>query len=148
MLTERAATVLNVLVGEYLQTATPVASDKISRGLDQKISSASVSNTMAQLTEEGYISRPHVSFRGVPSDLGYRFYVESLPEPPHLSSKVLESVDRDLARTEPDIGAWSKRCARILSSLTENLTIVTAPRANGLANWSNLWKKGNCWSGC
>ena len=102
MLTERGATVLNVLVGEYLQTATPVASDEIARSLDQKLSSASVRNTMAQLTEEGYISRPHVSSGGVPSDL---------------------------ARTEPDIGAWSKRCAAILSSLTENLAILTAPRA-------------------
>jgi len=129
MLTERAATVLNALVGEYLQTATPVASDEIARTLYQKLSSASVRNTMARLTEEGYISRPHVSSGGVPSDLGYRFYVESLPEPPQLSTKMRESVDRDLAQTEPDIGAWSKRCAAILSSLTENLAIVTAPRA-------------------
>ena len=129
MLTERAATVLNVLVGEYLQTATPVALDEIARILYQKLSSASVRNTMARLTEGGYISRPHVSSGGVPSDLGYRFYVESLPEPPQLSTKMRGSVDRDLAQTEPDIGACSKRCAAILSSLTENLAIVTAPRA-------------------
>ena len=83
MLSERAATVLNVLVDEYLQSATPVASDEIARSLDQKISSATVRNTMAQLTEDGYISRPHVSSGGVPSDMGYRYYVESLPETRH-----------------------------------------------------------------
>ena len=129
MLSERAATVLNVLVDEYLQSATPVASDEIARSLDQKISSATVRNTMAQLTEDGYISRPHVSSGGVPSDLGYRYYVESLPETPQLSEELRESVDRDLAETEPDIGGWGKRCAAILSRLTENLAIVTAPRA-------------------
>ena len=129
MLSERAATVLNVLVGEYLQSATPVASDEIARNLGQKISPATVRNTMAQLTEDGYISRPHVSSGGVPSDRGYRFYVESLPETPQLPAELRESVDRDLAETEPDIGAWSKRCAAILSRLTENLAIVTAPRA-------------------
>jgi len=105
MLTERTATVLNVLVGEYLQTATPVASDKVARSLDQKLSSASVRNTMARLTEGGYISRPHLSSGGVPYDLGYRFYVESLPQHPRVFTKMRESVDRDLAQTEPDIGA-------------------------------------------
>ena len=129
MLSERAATVLNVLVGEYLQSATPVASDDIARSLDHNISSATIRNTMSQLTEEGYISRPHVSSGGVPSDLGYRYYVESLPENPQLPSELRESVDRDLAQTEPDIGAWSQRCAEILSGLTESLAIVTAPRA-------------------
>ena len=132
MLSERAATVLNVLVDAYLQSATPVASDEIARSLDQKTSSATVRNTMAQLTEDGYVSRPHVSSGGVPSDLGYRYYVESLPETPQLPMELGESVDRDLAQTEPDIGAWSKRCAAILSKLTENLAIVTAPRVQFL----------------
>ena len=129
MLSERAATVLNVLVDEYLQSATPVASDDIARSLGKKISSATIRNTMARLTENGYISRPHVSSGGVPSDRGYRYYVESLPETPQLSSELRESVDRDLAETESDIGAWSKRYAAILSGLTENLAIVTVPRA-------------------
>ena len=129
MLSERAATVLNALVGEYLQSATPVASDDIARSLDHNISPATIRNTMSQLTENGYISRPHVSSGGVPSDLGYRYYVESLPESPQLPSELRESVDRELAQTEADIGAWSQRCAEILSGLTENLAIVTAPRA-------------------
>ena len=129
MLGERAATVLNVLVGEYLQSATPVASDDIARSLSHKISPATVRNTMSQLTENGFISRPHISSGGVPSDLGYRHYVESLPAPAELSPELRHSVDRDLAQTEPDIGGWSQRCAAILSGLTDNLAIVTAPRA-------------------
>ena len=84
---------------------------------------------MSQLTEDGYISRPHVSSGGVPSDLGYRYYVESLPDIPRLPTELRKSVDRDLAQTGPDIGAWSQRCAAILSGLTDNMAIVTAPRA-------------------
>ncbi|HAA94779.1 MAG TPA: hypothetical protein DHW65_04480, partial [Dehalococcoidia bacterium] len=129
MLSNRAATVLNVLVSEYLRSATPVASEDIARSLDHTISPATVRNTMSQLTEDGYISRPHVSSGGVPSDLGYRYHVESLPNTPELPNELRESVDRDLAETEPDISAWSQRCAAILSGITDNLAIVTAPRA-------------------
>ena len=100
MLNERAAAVLNVLVGEYLQSATPVASDDIARSLGHKISSATVRNTMARLNDDGYISRPHVSSGGVPSDLGYRYYVESLPETPRLPTELREIVDRDLTFAE------------------------------------------------
>ena len=129
MLSNRAATVLNVLVSEYLRSATPVASEDIARSLDHTISPATVRNTMSQLTEDGYISRPHVSSGGVPSDLGYRYHVESLPNTPELPNELRESVYRDLAETEPDISAWSQRCAAILSGITDNLAIVTAPRA-------------------
>ena len=129
MLNNRAATVLNVLVSEYLQSATPVASEDIARSLAHTISPATVRNTMSKLTDDGYISRPHVSSGGIPSDLGYRYHVESLPDIPGLPNELRESVDRDLAETEPDIGAWSQRCAEILSGITDNLAIVTAPRA-------------------
>ena len=75
MLTDRASTILNLLVDEYVQTATPVASDGIARSPALRVSPATVRSTMSHLTEEGYISRPHVSAGGVPSDLGYRHYV-------------------------------------------------------------------------
>ncbi len=78
MLSERAGTVLNILVDQYVHTAAPVASEDIARRSATKVSPATVRNAMSQLTEQGYISRPHVSAGGIPSDMGYRFYVESL----------------------------------------------------------------------
>ena len=85
---------------------------------------------MAQLTEDEYIARPHVLSGDAPWDLCYRYYVEFSPETPCLSMELQETVDRDLAQTELDIGAWSKRCAPILPSLTQNLAIATFPRAH------------------
>ena len=80
MVSERTATVLKALVEEYIDTAAPVASESIALRSPVKLSSASVRNKMAELEEEGYIRRLHISSGGVPSDKGYRFYVESLDE--------------------------------------------------------------------
>ena len=129
MLSNRTSIILNLLVNEYVQTATPVASDGIARSPALRVSPATVRNAMSQLTEEGYISRPHVSAGGIPSDLGYRHFVESLGEPPELSAGLRRRVDYWLGLTEPDAGESARRCAAALSRLTANLAIVTEPRS-------------------
>ena len=129
MLTYRASTILNLLIDEYVQTATPVASDGIARSPALRVSPATVRSAMSQLTEEGYISRPHVSAGGVPSDLGYRHYVESLDKWPELPGRLRRRVDLTLGRMEPDAGGWARRCAAVLSQMTANLAIVTEPRS-------------------
>ena len=130
MLTDRTSTILNLLVDEYVQTATPVASDGIARSPTLRVSPATVRSAMSQLTEAGYISRPHVSAGGVPSDLGYRHYVESLDKWPELPGGLRRRVDRWLDKAEPDAGVWARRCAAALSQMTANLAIVTEPRAS------------------
>ena len=70
MLSNRSATVLNVLVDEYLHSATPVASDEIARAPGQERSSATFHNNLARLTEDGYIFRRHMSSGDVRSDSG------------------------------------------------------------------------------
>ena len=129
MLSCRASTILKLLVDEYVQTAAPVASDGIARSPALRVSPATVRSAMSQLTEEGYISRPHVSAGGVPSDLGYRHYVESLDQPPSLPARLRLRLDRWLAPPEPDAEVWTRRCAAALSQLTANLAIVTQPRS-------------------
>lgn len=129
MLSGRESTILKLLVDEYVQTATPVASDGIARSPALRVSPATVRSAMSQLTEEGYISRPHISAGGVPSDLGYRHYVESLEPPPSLPARLRQRVDRWLGQGAPDAEAWTRRCAAALSQLTANLAIVTQPRA-------------------
>ena len=129
MLSIRTSTILNLLIDEYVQTATPVASDEIARSPTLRVSPATVRSAMSQLTEAGYISRPHVSAGGVPSDLGYRHYVESLDKPPELPGRVRRRVDRWLDDAEPDATGWARRCAAALSQMTANLAIVTEPRS-------------------
>jgi heat-inducible transcriptional repressor len=129
MISERAGTVLNILVNEYINTAIPVASDEIARLSPVKVSSATVRNAMSQLTEEGYISRPHISAGAVPLDRGYRHYVESLKELPELPMGLQEEIYQLFNRADPDVGARSQRCAAVLSRLAMNLAIVTVPWA-------------------
>ena len=72
MLSERAGSVLNILIDQYVNTAAPVASEDIARRSATKVSPATVRSAMSQLAEEGYLSRPHVSAGGIPSDMGLR----------------------------------------------------------------------------
>ncbi len=129
MLSERARTLLNILVDQYVTTATPVASEEIARLSTTRVSPATVRSTMSQLSDEGYISRPHVSAGGVPSDLGYRSYVESLRALPDLPVALRHQINRHLGQAEPDVEVWCQQCASLLSRITTNLAIVTVPRA-------------------
>ena len=129
MLSTRTSTILNLLVDEYVQTASPVPSDGLAKSPRLRVSPATVRSAMSRLTEEGYISRPHISAGGVPSDLGYRHYVESLGEVPALSMRLRQRVDRWLGQSEPDVEEWTRRSAAALSRLTANLAIVTQPRS-------------------
>ena len=129
MLSERAGTVLNILVSEYINNAIPVASDEIARRSPVKVSPATVRSAMAQLADEGYISRPHVSAGAVPSDRGYRHYVESWKEPPVLPDLVQRQIYQHFDQADSNMEVWSQRCAAILSRLTTNLAIVTVPFA-------------------
>ena len=131
MLSERAATVLNVLVGEYLQSATPVASDEIARNLGQKISPATVRNIMSELEELGVLSSPHTSAGRIPTELGYRLYVDSL-----LATSVMERPDhrhlkkelRQMLAPEQSSQELIAQASKTLAELTRMAGLVAVPR--------------------
>ena len=93
-------------------------------------SSSTVRNAMSQLTEEGYISRPHVSAGGIPSDLGYRHYLESMEEVPGSSDEERRRIHYSPGRADLDCDDWSSQCTTILSGITANFSVVTVPRSN------------------
>ena len=76
---DRKAVVLRVLVEEYVRTGEPVGSETIAERTALGVSSATIRNEMAALEELGYLSHPHTSAGRIPTDLGYRYYVDSLP---------------------------------------------------------------------
>lgn len=78
MLGSREKSILEILVREYIKTAEPVSSEKIASRLRHALSPASIRNTFAELTDEGYIEQPHVSGGRVPKDRAYRFYVDQI----------------------------------------------------------------------
>ena len=78
MLPPRTETILKSIVGRYIINAIPVPSQSILNDYGLGVSSATIRNEMARLERDGYIIRPHTSAGSVPSDMGYRYYVESL----------------------------------------------------------------------
>ena len=77
-LDERKIKILNAIIQTYLETGEPVGSRTISRFTDLKLSSATIRNEMSDLEEMGYILQPHTSAGRIPSDKGFRFYVDNL----------------------------------------------------------------------
>ncbi len=78
MLDERKATILRAVVAEYIETAQPVGSGHVAQAADVSVSSATVRNDMATLEAEGYLAQPHTSAGRVPTEKGYRFFVDHL----------------------------------------------------------------------
>ena len=79
-LSERKLKILHAVIQNYLETGEPVGSRTISKYTDLNLSSATIRNEMADLEELGYILQPHTSAGRIPSDLGYRYYVNCLME--------------------------------------------------------------------
>ena len=129
-LSARRAKVLEFIVGDYIATAAPVASEVVSRSRNLRVSPATVRNEMAALEEEGYIIRPHVSAGGVPTDKGYRYYVQFPSQGAELSDKVKRTVHQRFQEVEHDVDAWTRLVAQMLSELARNLAVATFPRAS------------------
>src|SRR2546425_830493 len=81
MLDDRKAAILRAVVREYIETAQPVGSTRVARQSSLRVSPATVRNEMATLEREGYLVQPHTSAGRVPTDKGYRFFVDQLTAP-------------------------------------------------------------------
>lgn len=129
MLTERRATILGLVVREYVQTAEPVSSKALvdRRGLD--VSSATVRNEMARLEDEGYITHPHTSAGRIPSDLGYRTYVQSLMAEEPVGVDEQRTITHQLHQVSGALDEWLSLTATILAGAVGNVAVVTRPRA-------------------
>ncbi|MEK7281147.1 MAG: DeoR family transcriptional regulator, partial [Chloroflexota bacterium] len=106
MLAARKETVLKIIVGKYISTAVPVASEGIARSYRLGVSPATIRLDMAALEEEGFILRPHHSAGGLPSDKGYRYYVESLMEEERLAREEQETIRHQFHQAERALEEW------------------------------------------
>ena len=129
MFTERRASILRAIVGEYIQTAVPVASEVIVRRYNIGLSSATIRNEMAHLEDEGYIIRPHISAGGIPSDKGYRYYVESLGEGVELSMGERLLISHLFHQVEMRLEEWAQLAAVVLSRMVNSVAVITFPKA-------------------
>ena len=129
MITARQSEVLKAVVGGYVATGMPVGSEVVWRDSRLGVSPATIRNEMAALEEMGYILRPHISAGGIPSDLGYRYYVESLGGTPPLPPSEQLLFQHTFHQVEKELEEWARLAAIFLSRFTGNMAVVTQPRA-------------------
>lgn len=123
-LDERKVKILDAIIRNYLATGEPVGSRTISKYTDLNLSSATIRNEMADLEEMGYIVQPHTSAGRIPSDKGYRLYVDHLME--EKDKEISEMKDFVIEKTEK-MEKVLKQAAKLLASNTNYATLVSAP---------------------
>ena len=127
-LDERKVKILQAIIRNYLETGEPVGSRTISKYTDLNLSSATIRNEMSDLEELGYIVQPHTSAGRIPSDKGYRFYVDTMLEE---KEREVEELKDLLVEKDEKMDTLLKRVARVLANNTNYAAMVTAPRARG-----------------
>ena len=124
-LDERKTKILKAIIQTYLETGEPVGSRTISKYTDLNLSSATIRNEMSDLEELGYIIQPHTSAGRIPSDQGYRFYVDHLME--EKDREVSEMKNFVIERTER-MEQVLKNVVKLLANNTNYATMITAPQ--------------------
>lgn len=124
-LDERKLKILKAIISNYLETGEPVGSRTISKYTDLNLSSATIRNEMADLEELGYIMQPHTSAGRIPTDAGYRLYVDRMMvekdvEMEEMKTKLLDRVDK--------METMLKQVAKVLAYNTNYATLVSAPQ--------------------
>jgi len=130
MLTDRRSALLNLIVEEYVDTALPVGSKYIVGKHHMGVSPATVRLEMARLEDEGFISQPHTSAGRVPSDKGYRYYVESLMSEESIPLEERETIRHQFHQAERAMEQWFQLAAAVLAHSVSNFAVVTSPRSN------------------
>jgi heat-inducible transcriptional repressor len=127
MLTQRRKRILNIIVGDYISTGLPVGSESVARkGLG--VSPATIRNDMMSLEEEGYLTHPHTSAGRIPTDEGYRHYIDSLMGDIQLSLVEQRLIRHQFHQVESEIEEWTRLAAAILSHMVRSVAIVTLPK--------------------
>jgi heat-inducible transcriptional repressor len=124
MLDERKAAILRVVVEEYIETAQPVGSATVARLPELAVSSATVRNEMGVLEREGYLVQPHTSAGRIPTDRGYRFFVDSLTKPGPLQPAQSVQVREFFAKAHGELERTLQDTSRLLSNLTDCAAVI------------------------
>jgi len=130
MLTERRQQLLRFIVDEYVRTAQPVASGAIVHRYHLPVSSATIRNEMARLEDEGYIVQPHTSAGRIPSDRGYRYYVEALMRPQEPPAAVQQTIRHQFHQAAGETTEWAHLAASVLAARLSYVAVVTIPHAD------------------
>jgi heat-inducible transcriptional repressor len=128
-ISERQQNILRFVVQEYIKTATPVGSKSIVGSYNLGVSPATVRNDMATLEEAGYLTQPHTSAGRVPTESGYRYFVEKLMEQVELPSEEQRMISHQFHQARLDLDQWLRLCVAVLAHTSHNASLITAPKS-------------------
>jgi heat-inducible transcriptional repressor len=126
-LNQREKAILRSIVQQFILTATPVGSRNITKKYDIGFSPATVRNVMADLEDSGFINHPHTSAGRVPTDKGYRYYVDSLMNIEKINAKEKGLIENSLSQIADEADDLVKITSKLLSSITRQIACVTYP---------------------
>jgi heat-inducible transcriptional repressor len=134
-LDERKLKILQAIIRNYLETGEPVGSRTISKYTDLNLSSATIRNEMSDLEELGYIIQPHTSSGRIPTDKGYRLYVDQMmsekEEELGKATNEVKEMQKMLLDREDKLEAVLKQMAKMLAANTNYATMISAPQVRG-----------------
>lgn len=128
LLTDRCQIILEAIIEEYIATAQPVGSKALTRNHGIKLSPASVRNVMAELEELGYLASPHTSAGRIPTEKGYRFYVDTLLRVSDLDSRQKDQIEMQYRQKGLQMADVLREASRTLSSFSHYTGLVTVPK--------------------
>ncbi|RJP71001.1 MAG: heat-inducible transcription repressor HrcA [Ignavibacteriales bacterium] len=126
-LNEREKSILRNIINYFLLTANPVGSRNLTKKYNLGFSPATIRNIMSDLEDEGFLNHPHTSAGRVPTDKGYRYYVDSLMDPPALGNEEKEFIRNELKTFTDETDELFRITSVLLSNITNQLAYVTYP---------------------
>ena len=137
-LDERKVRILKAIVSNYLETGEPVGSRTISKLADMNVSPATIRNEMSDLEDMGFICQPHASAGRVPTDAGYRFYVDSIMADRNEEKAENQTERENLLQRVDKLEKLLKQVAKVLATNTQYATLVTMPQYNNTVKFIQL----------
>lgn len=127
-LTDRQENILRIVVQDYVQSAQPVGSQAIAQSYELGVSSATIRNDLAVLEREGLLMHPHTSAGRVPTDAGYRYFVQHLLPHADLPSAERREIRVQFDRARQEMDEWLRLSTAVLARTTQAAALATAPR--------------------
>jgi len=129
-LSERQKNLLLIIIRDYIDSAQPVGSMRLVEHYRLDLSSATIRNEMSALTDLGYLRQPHTSAGRVPTEEGYRFFVDQMINQAELPKAVQHTISHQFHQARADVDQWMHLAASVLAHQSQGASVVTAPRAD------------------
>lgn len=125
---ERKRRILQAIIDDYIDTAEPIGSRTIARKHELGLSSATIRNEMADLEEMGFLSQPHTSAGRIPSDKGYRLYVDQLMKTKELSAQEIEDISSSMEARINELTQLIRQASAVMSKITRYTSMAITPQ--------------------